>query len=37
LTIPQPKQIKFFYKVLTLKAGSGKLAGNKGFYGVAFS
>jgi hypothetical protein len=37
LTIPQPKKTKIFYKVLTLKAGIGKLAGYKGFPGVAFS
>jgi hypothetical protein len=33
----QPEKTKIFYKVLTLKAGTGKLAGIKGFHGVAFS
>jgi hypothetical protein len=37
LTLPHPKATKIFYKVLTLNAGTRKLAGNKGFPGVAFS
>ncbi len=33
----QPETTKFFYKILTLKAGTGKLLGNNGFDGVIFS
>jgi hypothetical protein len=36
-TMSQPKKTKFFSKVLTLKAGTGEVADNKGFYVVIFS
>jgi hypothetical protein len=37
LTMSQPKKIINFSKVLTLKAGTEELVGNKGFYCVVFS
>jgi hypothetical protein len=35
--LPARKKNIKFYKVLTLKAGTGKVAGNKRFHGMAFS
>jgi hypothetical protein len=37
LTLPQPKQVRSSSKVLTLKAGTKKVAGNKEFHVVVFS
>jgi hypothetical protein len=37
LTLSQTKMIYNFPKILTLEAGAGDLAGNKGFYVMIFS